>query len=286
MEIQVYKLNADLYIQVSGRIVLDECENLKANTIPLIDKTISQVHLDLSNVEFIDSAGLGVLVGLKMSTNKSKARLILVSPSKGVHDILYVSKLDSIFDIVTGNEAEGIRAGMAVTPNLLRSIGGDREAAGPKEPSAAGPVSGTPPSGGVSPSPPGRPVTSFSLRTPPPAVGSMQEPAPAGSETASGPETRQVTNIQEKVDQHCREAVDFMRQGDYDKAAECYLQAIEIDPEYLPAHNNLAIVYEKKPAWHQKAIDQWEQVLNISQNQGDQKHIDRASKHLNNLRRL
>lgn len=285
MEIQVYKLNADLYIQVSGRIVLDECEKLKSNTIPLIDKTISQVHLDLARVEFIDSAGLGVLVGLKMTTNKSKARLILVSPSKGVHDILYVSKLDSIFDIVTGNEAEGIRAGMAVTPNLLRSIG---KGEGDADPRAGGPgKSGGPgaPAGGSSPSA-SRPITSFSLRTPQPSTSFMQEPGPAGSESVSDSETRQVTNAREKVDQHCREAVDFMRQGDYDRAAECYLQAIELDPEYLPAHNNLAIVYEKKPAWHQKAVQQWERVLELSTSEGDQKHIDRASKHLSNLRRL
>ena len=100
----------------------------------------------------------------------------------------------------------------------------------------------------------------------------MQEPGPAGSESVSDSETRQVTNAREKVDQHCREAVDFMRQGDYDRAAECYLQAIELDPEYLPAHNNLAIVYEKKPAWHQKAVQQWERVLELSTSEGDQKH--------------
>jgi len=221
-----------------------------------------------------------VLVGLKMTTNKSKSRLILVSPSKGVHDILYVSKLDSIFDIVTGNEAEGIRAGLATTPNLIRSLGGE-EGEGPRAGAVAAAAAGIPGA------PPSRPITSFSLRTPPPGTGIVQEPAPAGSvQEEEEPETRQITNVREKVDQHCREAVDFMRQGDYDRAAECYLQAIDLDPDYLPAHNNLAIVYEKKPAWHQKAIQQWERVLSLSQGQGDQKHIDRASKHLGNLRRL
>jgi len=290
MEIQVYKLNAELFIQVSGRIVLDECERLKTSTVSMIDKSVNQVHLDLSKVEFIDSAGLGVLVGLKMTTNKSKARLVLVSPSKGVHDILYVSKLDSIFDIVTGNEAEGIRAGMATTSNLIRSIGKEEEAGplgGMGLPDDMGEAASAAASAGSSGTPSSnRPATSFSLKTPPPAAGGMQEPAPAGAETAAAPEARPISNVREKVDQHCREAVDFMRQGDYDRASECYLQAIELDPDYLPAHNNLAIVYEKKPAWHEKAIQQWERVLNLSQQHDDQKHIDRASKHLNNLRRL
>lgn len=298
MEIQVYKSNADLFIQVSGRIVLDECDKLKGHTIPLIDRSVSQVHLDLSKVDFIDSAGLGVLVGLKMTTNKNKSRLILVSPSKAVHDILYISKLDSIFDIVTGNEAEGIRVGLAVTANLIRSIGKEPQAvAGFVEPGAmearvggAGvgvSVRPTPVPKPSAPSPPA-PVA-FSLGTPPPmpAPSPIQEPARSAgaSNRPNGDEVR-TQGLRDKVEQWCREAVECMRQGDYDQAAECYLKAVEQDPDYLPAHNNLAIVYEKKPAWHQKAIEQWEKVQQLSQKHGDQKHLERATKHLSNLRRL
>ena len=56
----------------------------------------------------------------------------------------------------------------------------------------------------------------------------------------------------EQVDEHCRKAVELMRQGDYEKAVEKYLEALKIDPDYLPAYNNLAIVYEKRPAWRGK----------------------------------
>lgn len=303
MEIQVYKSNADIFIQVSGRIVLDECDKLKGHTIPLIDRSVSQVHLDLSKVDFIDSAGLGVLVGLKMTTNKNKSRLILVSPSKAVHDILYISKLDSIFDIVTGNEAEGIRAGLAVTAHLIRSIGKEPEAgAGAGMGRAPVPVIESPAgaSGAAAPSlrptpvpkavaPPSQAPVAFSLGTPPsiPTPPPIQEPArkSAPIKPLSGDEAR-MQGLREKVEQWCRDAVEYMRQGDYDHAAECYLKAVEQDPDYLPAHNNLAIVYEKKPAWHQKAIEQWEKVQQLSQKHGDQKHLERATKHLSNLRRL
>jgi anti-anti-sigma factor len=280
MELQVYKVNTDLYFRISGRIVLDECDRLKANTVPLIDKSTGQVHLDLSDVEFIDSAGLGVLVGLKMTANKSKARLVLISPSKGVNDILYVSKLESIFDIVTGNEAEGIRAGVAMPSNLIKSIRSE-ESPAPAEARQSS-ESGRKTGSGR------RSKASFAIRSgQSPAGGEVQEPAAAGSvpKTGAGEEPDEAGSLQDRVDQHCREAVDFMRQGDYDRAAEAYLHAIELDPDYLPALNNLAIVYEKKPAWHDKAVEQWEQVLKLSERMGDQKHIDRASKHLANLRR-
>jgi tetratricopeptide (TPR) repeat protein len=252
-------------------------------------------------VDFIDSAGLGVLVGLKMTTNKNKSRLILVSPSKAVHDILYISKLDSIFDIVTGNEAEAIRTRLAVTANLIRSIAKEPPAgaargapAGVEAAAAAAAAGAAAPSVRPTPAPkaaapPLQAPVAFSIGTPPPAPAppSIQEPVRgAGLANRPGGDEVRTQGLRDKVEQWCRDAVEYMRQGDYDRAAECYLKAVEQDPEYLPAHNNLAIVYEKKPAWHQKAIEQWEKVQNLSQKHGDQKHLERATKHLSNLRRL
>jgi Tfp pilus assembly protein PilF len=92
--------------------------------------------------------------------------------------------------------------------------------------------------------------------------------------------------VGEKLEEHCRRAVEFMRQGNYDLSVEEYCKALEIDPDYLPALNNLAIVYEKQPSWIPKAIDQWEKVLSLSQSRGDQKHTDRAQRHLSSLRRM
>lgn len=305
MDIQVFRQNADLLIQLTGRIVLDETDRLKTNTVPLIDTTVSLVYLDLSRVEFMDSAGLGVLVGLKMTTNKAKARLVLVAPSKAVHDILYVSKLDSIFDILTGAEAEGVRIRLGTVANLQRSIGKDAgagtPAAGPAGGASGGRISAPPAPGAFSigssaPGGGGAPQFSAPRPAPQPAFASpMAAPQPgfanqpssaAGNRPAAAPAGADASSMRARIEAHCREAVEFMRQGDYDRAADCYQKAVDLDPNYLPAYNNLAIVYEKKPAWHQKAIEAWEKVYQLSSKNGDQKHMERASKHLNNLRKL
>jgi tetratricopeptide (TPR) repeat protein len=90
----------------------------------------------------------------------------------------------------------------------------------------------------------------------------------------------------ERIDRYCKDAVEHMRRGDYESAVECYVESLKIQPEYLPALNNLAIVYEKKPQWQAEAIEAWQRVLAISSRNNDQKHIDRAQKHLQNLQRL
>ncbi|CAN5422290.1 hypothetical protein BH09SUM1_BH09SUM1_03620 [soil metagenome] len=250
MDIRIFEATGNLLVKLRGRVVLDECDRLKSSIVPAISQNVSQINLDLSEVEFIDSAGLGALVGIKVSANKYRARLSLLNPSRGVSDILMVSKLDSIFDIVTGTDADNLVKSLA-RPQFEKNLAG-----------AAAPATSRGPAQPVMPS--ARPMASA--------------PAPGPAQAAGNPK--------ERIDQLCKDAVEYMRKGDYESAVGCYEEAIKIDPDYLPAHNNLAIVYEKRPNWQDKAISAWQRVLTISTNNNDQKHIDRAQKHLNNLQRL
>ncbi|MEQ8822038.1 MAG: anti-sigma factor antagonist [Sumerlaeia bacterium] len=245
MDIQIYQNSDKILVQLSGRVVLDECDRLKSAVVPRIVPGVAQVNLDLSKVEFIDSAGLGVLVGMKVSSNKSRSRLALVSPSKSVSDILTVSKLDAIFDILTGAEAKAVLQSLA-RPEF-------------KADGTAGDTSGPP-----------APPSSPTFHAPPPTQPTV------------GPDASTLSP-KEMIDRYCKDAVDFMRQRDYENAAACYKKALGIDEQYLPAHNNLAIVYEKNPATHQQAIEQWKRVLEISRSRNDDKHVDRAQKHLEAL---
>src|SRR5690606_32215590 len=110
MDLRIFENSGQLLFHISGRIVLDECDRLKSSILQFMNPKVTQLYLDLSKVDFIDSAGLGALVGIKVSANKHRAKLAIISPSRGVSDILTVSKLDSIFEIVTGGDAEQIVA--------------------------------------------------------------------------------------------------------------------------------------------------------------------------------
>lgn len=245
MEIAIYKHQDKVLVQLSGRVVLDECDRLKAAVLPRITSETGSLNLDLSKVEFIDSAGLGVLVSMKVSANKTRSKLSLLSPSKPVSDILMVSKLDSIFEIVTGGEAAGTISLIAKPENLLSGP------SAPAEGSSQGPAT---------------------FQAPPSQVPTM----PTGADLPP----------KKQIEQLCKKAVEHMKQRDYESAAECYKSALELDPDYISAHNNLAIVYEKRPQWQELAVKEWEVVLKLSQDRGDQKHIERAQKHLAALQGL
>lgn len=299
MEVKIFQQaqTADIYMEVKGRIVLDACDTLKNTVFQHLTPKIDTLHIDLSNVDFIDSAGLGVMVGIKMTANKCKARLMLIAPSKNVYDILYVSKLENIFDIVTGSEAELLRTSMAAPEHLIQHVSSQPEEAlygdrGLEAAPAHMPSVSSAPSVGVEDHTVGQGTDVTAA-----ASGLVTEPHSQTADTrpSSLPIQEPILPAEPLSEQQseedtlnaiCKQALELMRQGLYEKAARKYEEALAINAQYLPALNNLAIVYEKKPTWYPKAREQWQRVLEVSESQGDQKHAKRAQKHLENLDKL
>ncbi|QLH53861.1 MAG: hypothetical protein CH6_2259 [Candidatus Kapaibacterium sp.] len=62
-------------------------------------KKLKALLLDLSNVEVINSLGLGMIVAAYTSLKKNSIALILISPSDKVLNLLKITHLDTIFKI-------------------------------------------------------------------------------------------------------------------------------------------------------------------------------------------
>lgn len=262
MELELYQQHNDIYILPKGRIVLENVQTFKETSLQLVGKGTDQVIIDLSNVDFIDSAGLSALVSLKWAANKSRTRIILLQPSKSVADVLFISKLDGIFDIMTGAEAEMMKAQLVQPRNRLAGAGSGAAQQSPGTSSGPLPRINT-------------------------AVGEGGAPQPGGGAAPEpGAQQPAVASVKEQIEEHFRKASEHMRQGKFELSVQEYQAALKLDPEYLPAMNNLAVVYEKRPSWHALAVQQWEQVLRLSQRRGDQKHVDRAQRHMENLEKM
>jgi len=68
-----------------------------------------KIVVNLTGVNYIDSGGLGILVGLSVSARNRGGELKLVSPSKRVNDLLQRTNLDTILRVY-GNDEEGVAA--------------------------------------------------------------------------------------------------------------------------------------------------------------------------------
>lgn len=247
-EIDAYRKDRELYVILRGRLVLSCCQDAKTRLGSLLTTQVDQFYLSMQELSFLDSAGLGVMVGLKMGANKNRTRLVLLSPPQRIQDIFRVSKLDTIFEIRSGAEADLIAANLKKPELCLWHDGKDA-----KQGQCNTVVDFGPKNGGT---------TQVSMSGIP------------NSETEA------------KVRQCCEEAVEFIKKGDYDRAIESYRRALGLDQDNLSALNNLGIVYEKRPDWYTQAIDTWKRVLDLSERAGDEKHASRARKHLDTLGKL
>jgi anti-sigma B factor antagonist len=91
-------------VECSGRIVLgDESANFRDLVKDLLTKC-KQIVLDLGGVTYIDSIGLGVLVGLLISAQKAGGNIKLANLKPRLIDVLGVTKLMTLFE--TFNRAE------------------------------------------------------------------------------------------------------------------------------------------------------------------------------------
>src|SRR5213080_4169379 len=103
-------ISGDVFIvRCDGRIVFgDEGAALRERVRQMLSGS-PRIVVNLNGVNYIDSGGLGILVGLSVSARNRGGELKLVSPSKRVNDLLQRTNLDTILRVY-GNDEEAVAA--------------------------------------------------------------------------------------------------------------------------------------------------------------------------------
>ena len=97
-------------VDLSGRITLGEGSVVLRETVQdLISKGKGKILLNLGDVTYIDSSGIGELVSAFTSVRNKGGQLKLLNLTKKVHDLLQITKLYTVFD-VKDDEAGAIAA--------------------------------------------------------------------------------------------------------------------------------------------------------------------------------
>ncbi len=87
-------------LDLKGRIVLgDEIHNLRNAVRSLVGQGKKKIILNLAGVDYLDSSGVGELVGCFTTVRNAGGELKLLSLTQKVHDVLHVTKLYTVFDI-------------------------------------------------------------------------------------------------------------------------------------------------------------------------------------------
>ena len=87
-------------LDLSGRITLGEGSIVLREAVKeLSAQGQKQILLNLGNVTYIDSSGIGELVGAFTSIRNAGGDLKLLNLTKKVHDLLQITKLYTVFDV-------------------------------------------------------------------------------------------------------------------------------------------------------------------------------------------
>ncbi|HXY78024.1 MAG TPA: STAS domain-containing protein [Candidatus Acidoferrales bacterium] len=111
MQLKLAKRTVDgiLIFECSGRLVFGEESSLLREEVKSAIPTNKRIVLNLGEVNYIDSGGLGTLVALNTTAQNAGATIRLASLTKRVGDLLQVTKLLTVFD-VHNTEQEALEA--------------------------------------------------------------------------------------------------------------------------------------------------------------------------------
>lgn len=110
MKVTSRQVNGVTIVDLSGRITLGEGSVVLRDTVrELVGKGQKQLLLNLADVNYIDSSGIGELVSAFTTVRREGGDLKLLSLTKKVHDLLQITKLYTVFD-VQDDEAAAVAA--------------------------------------------------------------------------------------------------------------------------------------------------------------------------------
>ncbi len=110
MQIKERRVGAVTILDLSGKLALGDGDGLLKDKIhSLMNQGQRHVALNLGDLTYVDSAGLGELVAAQNTVAKSNGMVKVFNLTKRVSDLLTITKVLTVFD-VHNTEAEALQS--------------------------------------------------------------------------------------------------------------------------------------------------------------------------------
>ena len=96
-------------IELEGEVDVYTAPQLKHQMISILEGGANELVVDLTNVEYLDSTALGVLIGGLKRMRERDGNMVLVCPSPRIRRVFEITGLDKIFDM-SNSEEEALEA--------------------------------------------------------------------------------------------------------------------------------------------------------------------------------
>ena len=100
MEIQIeHSGEGQAIIRLKGELVIAHCAPVRSRVVKALEEGDRAITLNLSEVSFIDSAGLGLLIGLRQTTRQRGGEFQLDGVHKKIQPLFQMTRLNKIFGL-------------------------------------------------------------------------------------------------------------------------------------------------------------------------------------------
>ena len=110
MHIQERPVNDVMILDLQGKLTLGDGDELLRDKVnSLVQQDFKKIVLNLENVPYIDSAGLGEVVRTYTTVSRQGGTLKLLHLTKRIQDLLAITKLLTVFETFD-SEADAVKS--------------------------------------------------------------------------------------------------------------------------------------------------------------------------------
>ncbi len=102
------------FLDIEGEVDVYTSPQLKHDLVQMAERGVKQIVINLSKVEYLDSTGLGVLIGGLKRMRENGGNLSLVGPGMRIQRIFEITGLNKIFDIYATEEEAAAKEGVSL----------------------------------------------------------------------------------------------------------------------------------------------------------------------------
>jgi anti-sigma B factor antagonist len=110
MKIEERAVSGVTILDLQGKMLIGEGDELLREKInQLVENGTGKILLNLAEVPYVDSAGLGEIVRCYTTVSRKNGKLKLLNLTKRIHDLLSITKLLTVFETYE-NEEDAVKS--------------------------------------------------------------------------------------------------------------------------------------------------------------------------------
>jgi anti-sigma B factor antagonist len=99
MKIDINKSGNGARVMLSGSMYVEDSATVREKLIALLEEGISNLTLDLSSLDYVDSSGLGVLISIHKRCLQKGGRMTITGLRGMVEELFKLTRLDLVFNV-------------------------------------------------------------------------------------------------------------------------------------------------------------------------------------------